>query len=103
MANINLTVKDIVEKEFKSGMNGYKKDEVDAFLDVVIKDYEIFRFEVEKLFAENEQLKRQMKEMSKLASTQEQSRMSGSTNFDILKRISNLEKAVFGNMINREL
>ncbi|MEH7388472.1 DivIVA domain-containing protein, partial [Bacillus sp. JJ1521] len=37
---IKLTATQILEKEFKSGMKGYKQEEVDKFLDVIIKDYE---------------------------------------------------------------
>ena len=35
-----LTVKDILEKEFKIDTRGYRPQEVDKFLDVVIRDYE---------------------------------------------------------------
>ena len=38
---IKLTAKDILEKEFKTGMRGYQQ-EVDKFLDMIIKDYEAF-------------------------------------------------------------
>jgi DivIVA domain-containing protein len=40
---IKLSVDEIVEVEFKkSKMSGYKKEDVDAFLDTVIEDYETF-------------------------------------------------------------
>ena len=39
---IKLTAKDILEKEFKTGMRGYQQEEVDKFLDMIIKDYEAF-------------------------------------------------------------
>ncbi len=101
-----LTVEQILEKEFKSGMNGYKKDDVDAFLDAVIKDYEEFNMEVGRLFQENENLRKQVKELNRaiqLKHQDTQQKMVGNpTNFDIIKRISNLEKAVFGSMIHRE-
>ena len=37
-----LTVKDILDKEFKIDTRGYRPQEVDKFLDLIIKDYEEF-------------------------------------------------------------
>lgn len=45
-----LTPLDIHNKEFKKGFRGYSEEEVDAFLDQVVKDYE-------KLYRENVELK----------------------------------------------
>jgi len=43
-----LTPLDIHNKEFKHGFRGYKEDEVDEFLDGVIKDYEtLYRDNIE--------------------------------------------------------
>ena len=39
---ILLTGKDILEKEFKIDTRGYRPQEVDKFLDVIIRDYEEF-------------------------------------------------------------
>ena len=36
---ISLTMQDILEKEFKIDARGYRLQEVDKFLDVIIKDY----------------------------------------------------------------
>jgi DivIVA domain-containing protein len=91
---IKLTAKDILEKEFKVSMRGYNQDEVDQFLDVIIKDYEMFHQEIEELQQENMRLKRQVEELQKRQSTP-----VGTTNFDILQRLSNLEKHVFGNKL----
>lgn len=41
MENVNLTPKDIVNKNFKPKMRGYDPTEVDEFLDAVIQDYEV--------------------------------------------------------------
>ncbi|PLR99698.1 cell division regulator GpsB [Bacillus sp. T33-2] len=92
---IKLTAKDILEKEFKSGMRGYKPEDVDKFLDVIIKDYEAFHQEIEDLQQENLRLRKQLEESSRRPSTQ----AAGTTNFDILKRLSNLEKHVFGSKL----
>ncbi|SFA99103.1 MULTISPECIES: cell division regulator GpsB [unclassified Bacillus (in: firmicutes)] len=93
---IKLTAKDILEKEFKSGMRGYKAEDVDKFLDIVIKDYETFHQEIEELKQENMRLRKQAEDaVRKQPATQQ----AGTTNFDILKRLSNLEKHVFGNKL----
>ena len=38
--HIILTSRDILEKEFKIDTRGYRPQEVDKFLDIIIKDYE---------------------------------------------------------------
>ncbi|AYA76793.1 cell division regulator GpsB [Bacillus sp. Y1] len=94
---VKLTAKDILEKEFKTAMRGYKPEDVDKFLDVVIKDYEILQQEIEELQHENARLKKQLEEAVRRPSVQQPS--AGTTNFDILKRLSNLEKHVFGSKL----
>ncbi|MCT8137981.1 cell division regulator GpsB [Anaerobacillus sp. CMMVII] len=92
-----LTPKEILEKEFKTSLKGYNQDEVDKFLDAVIKDYELFQKRIDLLVSENTRLKQ---EAEKLA--QQQTRPTptvGNTNYDILKRLSNLEKHVFGDKL----
>lgn len=49
-----LTPMDIFEKDFKVSMRGYDKEEVNEFLDLVIKSYE-------EVLEENEKLKEQLK------------------------------------------
>ena len=34
---IKLTAKDILEKEFKTAMSGYKPEDVDKYLDILLK------------------------------------------------------------------
>ncbi|HEY4549211.1 MAG TPA: cell division regulator GpsB [Bacillus sp. (in: firmicutes)] len=94
---VKLTAKDILEKEFKTGMRGYKPEDVDKFLDFVIKDYETFHQEIEELQQENMRLKKQVEDASRRPTPTVQS--AGTTNFDILKRLSNLEKHVFGSKL----
>lgn len=91
---LQLTAQDIFDKEFKKSFRGYNPDEVDQFLDIIIKDYEIFKKEYEELLNENKRLKRQLEEVKKQPQAP-----AGTTNFDILKRLSNLEKHVFGNKL----
>lgn len=92
-----LSTKDILEKDFKNGLRGYNPDEVDQFLDLIIKDYEAFTNEIQRLKQENQKLKQdslQRGEQRRPLSSQ------GQTNYDILKRLSNLEKHVFGSRLN---
>ncbi len=103
---IRLTAKEILEKEFKTGMRGYNQEEVDKYLDSVIKDYEAFHEEIEALQTENLRLKKQVEELSKkppqpsfTPPPAQQQQQAGTTNFDILKRLSNLEKHVFGSKL----
>jgi DivIVA domain-containing protein len=93
---VKLTAKDILEKEFKTGVRGYKQEDVDKFLDLIIKDYATFHQEVEDLQQENLRLRKQLEDTSK---RQQVAQPAGTTNFDILKRLSNLEKQVFGNKL----
>lgn len=96
LSDKKLNVKDILEKEFKTGMRGYKQEDVDKFLDLIIKDYETFQQEIDELQQENVRLKRQLDDSFKKQPTPPQ---TGTTNFDILKRLSNLEKHVFGSKL----
>lgn len=94
---IKLTAKVILEKEFKTGVRGYKQEDVDKFLDLIIKDYETFHQEIEDLQQENLRLKKQVDDSSRRQPAPQAN--AGTTNFDILKRLSNLEKHVFGNKL----
>lgn len=91
-------------------MRGYDKKEVDEFLDDIIKDYETYMSTIEELRQENARLKEEVKQAKKRQETVHPSAASASavgsshvattaTNFDILKRISRLEKEVFGKQI----
>lgn len=91
-----LTPEIILEKEFKTGLRGYHQDEVDQFLDEVIQDYNTFLQTIETLKAENRRLKEELEDAPR---RQVAAPSTGTTNFDILKRLSNLEKHVFGSKL----
>lgn len=102
--NLNLTQDDILEKEFKIDTRGYRLKEVDQFLDLIIADYGTFidiikkqEMEKDRLTEEVIRLKKQLRDASVNV---EIAKASGNTqtvnNVDILKRISNLEKVIFG-------
>lgn len=108
MDNINFTPKDILQKDFKAKMRGYDPTDVDTFLDSVIKDYETYQQEVQNLQDENERLQDKIDELGKQASVstpvsaaneEAAAPVSGATNVDVLKRLSNLERRVFGSQL----
>jgi DivIVA domain-containing protein len=101
---ILLTSKDIYEKEFKVDTRGYRPQEVDKFLDDIMRDYEEWRKIVSEL---EEEKKEQLEEIIKLKQeirylkTQLDVAKDGKSevsmnNTDLLRRISNLEKVVYG-------
>jgi len=110
---LNYQPNDILQKEFKTKMRGYDPTEVDQFLDGIIKDYETLTNEVNQLKSDNERLlqargtgnntnganfqqPRQQNRRPQATKPASSSIAEGSTNYDILKRVSNLEKRVFG-------
>ena len=104
MARISLSTKDILQKQFKRSFRGFDIEEVDAFLDLIIRDYDTFQKEISFLQAENERLLTKVDELSRQATVSKANRSSnvsssGVTNFDILKRLNRLEKEVFGKQI----
>lgn len=103
MAEKNLTAKDILQKEFSKSFRGYQSAEVDEYLDSIIRDYDSYQKDISALKNENERLISKVDELTKqLALSKKNSPVapgSGVTNFDILKRLSNLEKHVFGSKI----
>ncbi|MGN1341921.1 MAG: cell division regulator GpsB [Bacilli bacterium] len=99
---ITLTMQDILEKEFKIDARGYRLQEVDKFLDIIIKDYNeynniIRNLEKDKklLIEENSALRN---EVRNLKSSIEAARIGEKeiTNVDLLRRISQLEKIILG-------
>ncbi|MGO2083895.1 cell division regulator GpsB [Vagococcus sp.] len=104
MAKLTYSAKDILQKEFKSKMRGYDPVEVDEFLDNVIKDYEQYNQDIINLKEENQRLVNKVDQLTQNQATlsrmkQETPKSSAITNFDILKRLSNLEKHVFGSKL----
>ncbi|KRM88100.1 cell division regulator GpsB [Lacticaseibacillus thailandensis] len=104
--NVHYTPQDILNKQFKSKMRGYDQDEVDSFLDDIIKDYEAFEKELTSTKEENARLISRVDELTKqlnvskgVAAQTPQANVAA-TNYDILKRLSNLERHVFGSKLS---
>jgi len=96
-----LTAREILEKDFKVDARGYRPQEVDQFLDMIIKDYIDFESttkrlvsEIKSLENENSKLKAEIRNLR--ASLDIAGSNKGVTNVDLLKRISDLEKIVYG-------
>ena len=96
-----LTAREILEKDFKIDAGGYRPQEVDQFLDLVIKDYVDFESttkrivtEIKALESDNAKLKAEIRNLK--ASLDIANSNKGVTNVDLLKRISDLEKVVYG-------
>ena len=101
---IVLTSRDILEKEFKIDTRGYRPQEVDKFLDLIIKDYEemnaiIRDLEREKkqLVEDNISLKQEVRNLkTKIEVLADSDNSGNTTNADMLRRISKLEKIIYG-------
>lgn len=101
---ITLTPQEILEKDFKIDTRGYRLKEVDQFLDVIIGDYEQFFAIIDSLEKEKAELLREimsLKQQLRNAKVNVEIAKNNSdtteiSNLDILRRLSNLEKEVFG-------
>lgn len=93
-----LSKNEIYEKDFKTSMRGYNQDEVDQFLDDIIKDYEAFEGKIQALEQELESVKKESTPPPRVEAPKPQP-AAGNTNYDILRRLSNLEKHVFGSKL----
>ena len=102
--HIILTSRDILEKEFKIDTRGYRPQEVDKFLDIIIKDYEEMNSiiqdlekEKSKLIKDNISLKQEIRNLkNKIDVLVESEGSSNVSNADVLRRISKLEKIIYG-------
>lgn len=99
---ITLSSQEIYEVDFKVDARGYSMQEVDKFLDIVIRDYSEYNNIVRelavnnnKLASENESLKREVRNLKSnleaLKSVEKEV-----TNVDLIRRVSQLEKIILG-------
>lgn len=100
---ILLTSKDILDKDFKIDTRGYRPQEVDKFLDDIIRDYEEFmniikEIEIDKkeLIEDNIKLKQEIRNLKRKLEVLSESSSSDVSNADLLRRLSNLEKIIYG-------
>lgn len=101
---ITLMPQDILEKEFKIDTRGYRLKEVDQFLDIIIGDYEQFfkiinNLEQEKADLLGEIMKLKQELRTARANVEIASKnidVPEVTNVDIMRRLAQLEKMVYG-------
>lgn len=100
---ILLTSKDILDKEFKIDTRGYRPQEVDKFLDDVIRDYDEFmniikeiESDKKELIEDNIKLKQEVRNLRTKLDVLRDSSNSDVSNADLLRRLSNLEKIIYG-------
>lgn len=104
MENVLHNREEILNKEFKKTRigAGYDMTDVDAFLDEIMTDYQAFQNNINELSTQNDKLKAQVAELTKQVSASATApkatpaAATANTNMDILKRLSNLERRVFG-------
>lgn len=109
MASVKLTTTDILEQDFKISFRGYDPDEVNDFLDEIMRDYDAYEATIKELRGEIARLKAKSNAGSVTQATNtpidetthslRTERSSSATNFDILRRLNRLEKEVFGKRI----
>jgi len=100
---VTLTPQDILEKEFKIDTRGYRLKEVDQFLDIIIGDYEQFLLllkdserEKEELLEEIMSLKQEIRNLKMSIEIAKSGDNKEVTNVDVMRRLSQLEKIVYG-------
>lgn len=104
---IYLTPQEILDKDFKIDARGYRPQEVDKFLDMVIRDYTEFiaiikkqEREIHNLTDDNVSLKNELRRMrtniEAAEDTEGSSNYRNINNVDLLRRLSQLEKIVYG-------
>ena len=100
--DVSLSIQDILEKEFKNDTRGYRPQEVDSFLDVIMRDYNEYNNIIKALVKDNKSLMAEnhtlKEEVRNLKSSIEAAKYGEKeiTNVDLLRRISQLEKIILG-------
>lgn len=100
---IMLTAKEILEKEFKIDTRGYRPQEVDKFLDIVISDYQSYNSIIKELESDkkelvedNIRLKQEIRNLKTKIEALTDGTVGEVNNSDLLRRLSNLEKIIYG-------
>ena len=99
----NLTAREILEKDFKIDARGYRPQEVDKYLDVIIRDYEEFvsiirelENDKKELLEDNIRLKQEIRTLKTKLEVIKEGSNNDVSNVDLLRRLSNLEKIIYG-------
>ena len=102
MEKVNLTVEEILDKQFNVDFKGYSASEVDAFLYIILEDYQIYeenldelKSEIQKLHEEVAELKKQNLELEGKQRVIDLSNTTSYSSVDLLKRVARLEEEVY--------
>lgn len=101
-----LTTQDILDKEFKIDARGYRMQEVDKYLDIVIHDYNEYDSIIKELIRANNQLQEENEKLKvdvrNLRSNLDALKYAEKevTNVDLIRRVSQLEKIILGRESN---
>ena len=102
MEKVNLTVEEILDKQFNVDFKGYSASEVDAFLDIILEDYQIYeenldelKSGIQKLHEEVAELKKQNLELEGKQRVIDLSNTTSYSSVDLLKRVARLEEEVY--------
>ena len=99
---IALSSSEILEKEFKIDARGYRLQEVDKFLDIVIHDYNEYNSIIKELAIQNNEMAQENEklrnEIRNLKSNLDALKYAEKeiTNVDLIRRVSQLEKIILG-------
>ena len=100
--NLLLTVQDILDKDFKIDARGYRPQEVDKVLDTVINDYYAFNKKIKELEVQIGDMSSEILDLKYKLRTAKanmdivKNSEKEVTNVDLLRRISQLEKIIYG-------
>ena len=99
---ITLSSQEIYEVDFKVDARGYSMQEVDKFLDIVIRDYNEYNSIIKelaiqnnKILEENEKLKHEVRNLKSNLEALKYAEKEV-TNVDLIRRVSQLEKIILG-------
>ena len=100
--DVVLTPETLLNWDFKIDARGYRPQEVDKALDIVISDYKAYDKKIEMLQKKIEEQNKEILDLKhQLRSANESMQIFKNsekeiTNLDIIKRVSNLEKIIYG-------
>lgn len=100
--DVVLTPETLLNWDFKIDARGYRPQEVDKALDIVISDYKAYDKKIEALQKKIEEQNKEILDLKhQLRSANESMQIIKNsekeiTNIDILRRVSNLEKIIYG-------
>lgn len=101
---LNLDIQSIFEKEFQTDFKGYDPAEVDSFIDLMIEDYQAYQEIIDNMNQKNSELERnnaslrakliEVEGKLRAKETESNAAIIGTSNVDMIKRISRLEERV---------